>query len=35
MVVPKFLFSSITAKSPYLVVDGMVPFVVVPILLVD
>jgi hypothetical protein len=35
VVVLGFLLLSIVAKPPSLVVDGMAPFVVVPIILVD
>jgi hypothetical protein len=33
--IPRFLLMSIVTKPPFLAVDGMAPFVVIPILLVD
>ncbi len=33
--VPRFLLLFVVAKFPSLAIDGMAPFVVVPILLVD
>ncbi len=33
--IPRFLLMSIVTKPPFLAIDGMAPFVVIPILLVD